>query len=385
MLAIDPALQGKVEEALTLGFECFSAGDHDPFIVFAKDRGSGALIDLKTTDGAIDEALVDVGRHLIQEAFQSARFYVLVWDGYLTIDGQRQDAVFAEAGRTGGNTGFLFAQRYMQTKRGKISKVGKPLLVAEVPHLWLKSFRHPRRHDGLEPPSYRDAACHRLAQAARAVYDAHRSDIEQKKKAGRRHWKASDFIWEALLISAATLGNSRGSQLVKKEEFHSRVRWDALAKLSKNRRLTVLKRTLREASVRMPDIKAERLARNFQLIERRGSPETVKKDLVNTKGRNAKIAFLKQFEGIGNKYSRNMMMDAYHVDFLDSIAIDRRIRDILATIGKKDLTNYQKIESFLIDSARIAGIEPWELDRVLYSWKDEILKHLCQVLPAIQR
>jgi len=80
-----------------------------------------------------------------------------------------------------------------------------------------------------------------------------------------------------------------------------------------------------------------------------------------------------------------MMMDAYHVDFLDSIAIDRRIRDILATIGKKDLTNYQKIESFLIDSAGIAGIEPWELDRVLYSWKDEILKHLCQVLPAIQR
>jgi hypothetical protein len=62
-----------------------------------------------------------------------------VWDGYLTTAGKRLDAVFAEAGAAGEGPGLVFAQRYKETKSGKLSKVGKPLVAAEVAHLWSDS------------------------------------------------------------------------------------------------------------------------------------------------------------------------------------------------------------------------------------------------------
>ena len=45
------------------------------------------------------------------------------------------------------------------------------------------------------------------------------------------------------------------------------------------------------------------------------------------------MAFSREFKGIGAKYSRNIMMDTYHPEFRDSIAIDQRIKKVSRTLG----------------------------------------------------
>jgi hypothetical protein len=135
MATVDPVLQQWLDEALDLGLGCFEDGDHNPFIILiAGDERH--LTDLKNADGAISEALLEAGRRLIRQFAESGQYYVLVWDGYLTTAGKRSDAVFAEAGAAGDESGVVFAQRYKQTKSGKLAKVGKPLVAAEVAHLW---------------------------------------------------------------------------------------------------------------------------------------------------------------------------------------------------------------------------------------------------------
>jgi hypothetical protein len=136
MTTVDhPGLQRLVDEALDLGFHCFGDGDHAPFIfLYVGDKGK--FIELRSADGTIKESLVETGRKLIREFSESGKYYVLTWDGYLTMAGKRRDAVFAEAGAAGGISGFLFAQQYRQTKSGKLSKLGKPLVADLVDHLW---------------------------------------------------------------------------------------------------------------------------------------------------------------------------------------------------------------------------------------------------------
>ncbi|MCY2986869.1 MAG: hypothetical protein NTY19_03265 [Planctomycetota bacterium] len=142
MATIDSGLQQWVDEALDLGLECFEDGDHTPFIML-RAGGERHLTDLKSADGTISEELLEAGRGLIQEFAGSGQYYVLVWDGYLTTAGKRRDAVFAEAGAASGGPGLLFAHRYKQTKSGKLSKVGKRLVAAEVTHLWIAANGEP--------------------------------------------------------------------------------------------------------------------------------------------------------------------------------------------------------------------------------------------------
>lgn len=79
-------------------------------------------------------------------------------------------------------------------------------------------------------------------------------------------------------------------------------------------------------------------------------------------GREAKIRFLESFPGIGPKYARNMMMDVYHEDFRDSIALDVRIN--------------VEHEAFYRDAAREAGLNGWELDRLLFNYQSQVMARL---------
>jgi hypothetical protein len=138
MTTVNPELQRLVDEALDLGFRCIGERDHAAFFILiaGKER---QLTDLQSADGTMSEALLQAGRAVIRKSAESGQYYVLVWDGYLTTVGKRQDAVLAEAGAAGEGQGFVFAQRYKQTKSGKLSKLGKRLVAAEVAHLWSKA------------------------------------------------------------------------------------------------------------------------------------------------------------------------------------------------------------------------------------------------------
>lgn len=136
MASISKKLRQWAFKALDLGFGCFSDGDHAPFILLLDETGRRHLIDLKNVSGVIDSKLVECGREIIH-GFESGQFYGLVWDGYLTTDGVKQDAVFVEAAVHGGVGAFVFAQAYKQKKRSKkLEKVGRPLIATGAPHQW---------------------------------------------------------------------------------------------------------------------------------------------------------------------------------------------------------------------------------------------------------
>jgi hypothetical protein len=136
MASIGNELQQWACEALDLGFGCFGDGDHSPFIVLLDDTGQRGLIDLKSASGVIDSALLENGREILR-IVKSGQLYGLVWDGYLTIDGVRQDAVFVEAAAHCGTQAFVFAQAYkLKTRTRPQEKIGRPLVAASVPHQW---------------------------------------------------------------------------------------------------------------------------------------------------------------------------------------------------------------------------------------------------------
>ena len=82
----------------------------------------------------------------------------------------------------------------------------------------------------------------------------------------------------------------------------------------------------------------------------------VKRALEQCVGRDAKIRFLDAFEGVGPKYARNMLMDVYHPDFHESIAVGERIKKVLEVIGV-GFSNYLKTEEFLLGVAHEAGLK----------------------------
>jgi thermostable 8-oxoguanine DNA glycosylase len=163
--------------------------------------------------------------------------------------------------------------------------------------------------------------------------------------------------------------------LEKEERYRKLVTWDVLKALRPEKRLTRLDETLRAANVRWAAKKAPWLAENFLRIERRGGPAAVKCELQNCEGRDAKIAFLKTFKGIGDKNARNMMMDVYHPDFHDSIAVDSRIKKVSEKLGVT-FQDYAEAERFYHQVAQAAGLSGWELDKLLYNFTDEVLEKL---------
>ncbi|MEO6118920.1 MAG: hypothetical protein ABIP37_07595 [Methylotenera sp.] len=115
----------------------------------------------------------------------------------------------------------------------------------------------------------------------------------------------------------------------------------------------------------------------FQLVLELGGLKAATDQLFSQQGKENKIAFLKKFPGIGPKYARNIMMDVYHEDFRNSIAIDVRINAITELLGLK-FPDYEKHEQFYLEVAEEAGLNGWEVDRLLYNFRPIFERKLIQ-------
>ncbi|MGH9494603.1 MAG: hypothetical protein ACRD3B_06360 [Candidatus Sulfotelmatobacter sp.] len=151
-----------------------------------------------------------------------------------------------------------------------------------------------------------------------------REDVKEKLAKGKdraSEWEQPDFVWYELLLSFATMGNARGKHgLIDNLENFKRVQFSMLAQLgSTESRLEELRAVLHAAKVRMPEKKAAWLSAAFDRIAAMGGPTRAKAELEKRKGREGKSEFWREFDGIGEKYSRNIMMDIYHPEFRNSI------------------------------------------------------------------
>lgn len=89
-------------------------------------------------------------------------------------------------------------------------------------------------------------------------------------------------------------------------------------------------------------------------------------------GKNAKMVWIRQFKGVGGKYSRDIWMDLYDEDFVGSIAIDARVKSFAERLGfvKKSKT----LESDLLEFAKSRNLSVWGLDRLIYNYSGLILR-----------
>ena len=170
------------------------------------------------------------------------------------------------------------------------------------------------------------------------------------------------------------MGNSRGRiGLIENQDNYNKLNYDVLNTLSESKRFAQIKAICWKAKIRMPDAKAEYINNCFIKIKGLGGPLEAKSILLNKVGRDSKIQFLKTFSGIGDKYARNMMMDVYHEDFRNSIAIDSRIKNILKS-WNFTFSNYKETELFLLEIAKEVDLSGWELDRLMYNFESEFTR-----------
>ncbi len=81
---------------------------------------------------------VDYARGILDSKAAETRMYALAWDGFLTVDGERTDAVFVEAADRSNDRAVVVAERYRPTRKGLLRKrscelVGDPIVVERPP------------------------------------------------------------------------------------------------------------------------------------------------------------------------------------------------------------------------------------------------------------
>lgn len=195
--------------------------------------------------------------------------------------------------------------------------------------------------------------------------------LEDQKKRGKTRRNRDDVLWYEILLSFSTWGGSDGSILVTEEENYSEVTYSTIKFMNSDERVQHFEQAFLNSNVRYPYQKAQYLTMIVESIEKMGGPEAAWEQFRGAEGKDAKIEFLKDFKGIGDKYARNIGMDLHHPDFHDSIAIDRRIKNISEDLGI-EFNKYECHEQFYCTVAEELSMTPWELDRLLYHFADEI-------------
>lgn len=181
--------------------------------------------------------------------------------------------------------------------------------------------------------------------------------------------KRDDFIWHYLLQSFATLGGISGwDGLIDNKTNYQKMSYKTINDLPAAQRIKHISTVLKDAKVRYPNRKAPNIVACFEKIQAFGGLIPTRDSLLEQAGRDAKISFLKSFPGIGDKYARNIMMDVYHEDFRESIAIDSRIKGISSKWDLK-FPKYADHEAFYLGVAKKARLNGWELDRLMFRFQ----------------
>ena len=96
-------------------------------------------------------ALTRYAAELLEESLQAAQdsifpdpdksMYAIAWDGFVTMDGRKWDAILVEAGTADEPDGVLLAQRYEAKTVGLLSKKHRNVAVGDPIHIGSVSSR----------------------------------------------------------------------------------------------------------------------------------------------------------------------------------------------------------------------------------------------------
>lgn len=218
-----------------------------------------------------------------------------------------------------------------------------------------------------------------LALIAKKLHNKYSDELESKKEKGKALLQMPDFLWYELLMSYSTWGGERGYKgMIENKMSYQQVTYEELKKLGGNEdRVNRLRQIMKAANVRYYNKKAPLLSRCFEKIEDMKGVVEATKTLLDKKSADEMIKFLDDLPGIGPKYSRDIMMDSYHPFFHDKIALDSRVKSVSKALGLTFTNNqYEEHEDFYLKVAQEAGIEGWELDRLMFCHREDFLSAL---------
>jgi hypothetical protein len=198
--------------------------------------------------------------------------------------------------------------------------------------------------------------------------------LTRLKAEGIERLERPDLLWYQLVSSAATQGNAKGwERLSSNPEWLQSIAFSALLPLNFSKRRDAIRRTFKDANVRMQSPKDKWLANSIEKIkEEWGGLKQANANMLSLRGKADKLKFISAFDGIGPKYQRNIWMDLYDPDFRDSIAIDSRLAKIASALGCGKLTQSNG-ETLFRNIAKDAGREPWDVDRLLFNFNEYFL------------
>lgn len=121
--------------AIDHGFGSIEDGEGPlvPFVMSVSTQGEKQLTRFVTEELSEGSSEEHVASHR-----HELRMYATAWDGYITLDGRKWDALFVEAGESRDPRGVLFCQRYQSGPKklfrsAKNERVGNPALVDYPP------------------------------------------------------------------------------------------------------------------------------------------------------------------------------------------------------------------------------------------------------------
>lgn len=217
----------------------------------------------------------------------------------------------------------------------------------------------------------------RLGDAIVYLWPKVQPRLEQMKHGGEKLFARDDFVWQMLLNSMSTWGNSRYAELMEDEALYSTVVYKAMARISDDdERYEVLLSAFTEAGLRYNTDKAQYMTNNYKLIQEKGGVLEAKQEYLTQPDKKEKMRFWKAFHGIGDKYARNIPMDLYDEHFRDEVALDARLIGIACKLGFTDseARSYDVMTPFFREVAVACNmkiemkIELWDIDRVLYNY-----------------
>lgn len=193
-------------------------------------------------------------------------------------------------------------------------------------------------------------------------------ELRRKSIACRRK---PDLIWRRLCGVVATSGSSINADAFM-DRYESDLRFDLLPKTS-TARTEAIRRVLEDTKVpRMRERKAQDLSDNYSIVKSFGGPEQATNIMLSLKGKKEKQAWIRQFKGVGEKYSNDVWMGIADPDFQNSVALDSRVKSFAKSLGFN--VKSSKLESELLEFAASCNLSGWELDRLIYNFGSLILK-----------
>ena len=210
-----------------------------------------------------------------------------------------------------------------------------------------------------------------LISILRTRWQARRAELETQYVNDQQLAHHPDWPWSGFVVSFATNGGSK--------RFEQRIApriaafaWERVVRMTLEERKAA---AIDLANPRRRHIVVSAFEACFQRFFVAGGPPTIRREYLTFNSADGRIRYFKSFQGIGNKYARNMAMDVCDPLVSDSFALDSRLRNI-ARVVLQPMPGYQATEAWLRDVAAEVGIRPWYLDRLMYRDYDFILAEL---------